>query len=80
MENVWLRSSEIETCWAGYQSIIQEECQRFEIVSPPETPRKMSAVEVPDISAALDRHQSGGTSRRSGRDRRAAPVFHKVLP
>ena len=53
--------------------------RRLEIVSPPEMPQNGFAVEDPIFGAALQRHRSLGTSKRNGRDRRAAPVLQTGL-
>ena len=52
----------------------------FEIERPPLSSQESCAVEDSSFSAALDRQQSCKKSRRSGRNRRAAPVFQGGLP
>ena len=47
----------------------------FEIESPPESTHNRTLVEDSSVSAAMDRQQSHGKSRRSGRNRTAAPAF-----
>ena len=54
--------------------------RRFEIASPPPSSQQHRVVEDLGFSAALDRQQSCKKSRRSGRNRRAAPVFQGGLP
>ena len=54
--------------------------RRFEISSPPAASQQHHLVEDLSFSAALDRQQSCKKSRRSGRKRRAAPVFQGGLP
>ena len=53
--------------------------RRFEIASPPLSSQQHRVVEDLGFSAALDRQQSSKKSRRSGRNRRAAPVFQGGL-
>ena len=54
--------------------------RRFEVSSPPVSPPRRSLVEDPSFASALDALSSRGKSRRSGRDRRAAPVFQMGFP
>ena len=54
--------------------------RRFEIASPPPSSQQHRVVEDLSFSAALDRQQSCKKARRSGRKRRAAPVFQGGLP
>ena len=54
--------------------------RRFEIASPPLSSQQHRVVEDLGFSAALDRQQSCINSRRSGRQRKAAPVFQGGLP
>ena len=54
--------------------------RRFEISSPPLSSEQHRVVEDLGFSAALDRQQPCKKSRRSGRNRRAAPVFQGGLP
>ena len=53
---------------------------RFEVSSPPASPQKRSLVDDPSFASALTAPASRRKSRRSGRDRRAAPVFHRGFP
>ena len=54
--------------------------RRFEIASPPLSSQQHCVVEDLGFSAALDGRQSCKKSQRSGRNRRAAPVFQVGLP
>ena len=54
--------------------------RRFEVSSPPASPPRRSLVEDPSFASALAASISRGKSRRSGRDRRAAPVFQMGFP
>ena len=49
--------------------------RRFEVSSPPASPPRRSLVEDPSFASAFAAPACRGKSRRSGRDRRAAPVF-----
>ena len=54
--------------------------RRFEVSSPPASPPRRSLVEDPSFPSALSAPASRGNSCRSGRDRRAAPVFQMGFP
>ena len=54
--------------------------RRFQVSSPPTSPQRRSLVEDPSFASTLAGPASCGKSRRSGRDRRAPPVFQMVLP
>ena len=54
--------------------------RRFEISSPPASPPRRTLVEDPSFASALTSAGGRGKSRRSGRDRRAAPVFQMGFP
>ena len=54
--------------------------RRFEVSSTPASPPRRSLVEDPSFASALAAPASRGKSRRSGRDRRAAPVFQMGFP
>ena len=54
--------------------------RRFEVSSPPASPPRRSLVEDPSFASALAASTCRGKSRRSGRDRRAAPVFQMGFP
>ena len=58
----------------------QKKPGRFEIKSTLETTRRKPRSEDKGFSAALDRQQSGGTSKPNGQDRRTAPVFQMGWP
>ena len=52
----------------------------FEVSSPPASPPRRSLVEDPSFASALAAPTCRGKSHRSGRDRRAAPVFQMGFP
>ena len=54
--------------------------RRFEVSSPPASPSKRSLVKDPSFASTLGAPASRAKSRRSGRDRRAAPVFQMGFP
>ena len=54
--------------------------RRFEVSSPPASPPRRSLVKDPSFASVLAAPTSRGKSRRSGRDRRAAPVFQMGFP
>ena len=54
--------------------------RKFEVSSPPASPPRRSLVEDPSFASALAASTSREKSRRSGRDRRAAPVFQMGFP
>ena len=54
--------------------------RRFEVSRPPASPPRRSLVEDPSFASALAASICRGKSRRSGRDRRAAPVFQMGFP
>ena len=54
--------------------------RRFEVSSPRASPPRRCSVEDPSFASALVASTSRGKSRRSGRDRRAAPVFQMGFP
>ena len=54
--------------------------RRFEVSSPPVSPSRRSLVEDPSFASALAASSPRGKSRRSGRNRRAAPVFQMGFP
>ena len=54
--------------------------RKFEISSPPANPQRRSLVEDRSFASALAAQASRGKSRRSGRDRCAAPVFQMGFP
>ena len=54
--------------------------RRFEVSSPPVSPPRRSLVEDKSFASALAASSPRGKSRRSGRNRRAAPVFQMGFP
>ena len=54
--------------------------RRFEVSSPPASPPRRSLVEDPSFASVLAAATYRGKSRRSGRDRGAAPVFQMGFP
>ena len=54
--------------------------RRFEVSRPPVSPPRRSLVEDPSFASTLAAPASRGKSRRSGRDRRAAPIFQMGFP
>ena len=54
--------------------------RRFEVSSPPASPPRRSLLEDPSSAPVLAASTCRGKSRRSGRDRRAAPVFQMGFP
>ena len=54
--------------------------QRFEVFNPPASPQMQSLVEDPSFASALAAQASRGKTRRSGRARRALPVFQMGFP
>ena len=54
--------------------------RRFEVSSPTASPPRRSLVEDSSFASALAASTSRGKFRRSGRDRRAAPVFQMGFP
>ena len=54
--------------------------RQFEVSSPPASCPRRTLVEDPSFASALTSPAARGKSRRSGRDRRAAPVFQMGFP
>ena len=54
--------------------------RRFKVSSPPDSPPRCALVEDPSFASALAASSSREKSRRSGRDRLAAPVFQMDFP
>ena len=54
--------------------------RRFEVCSPPASSRKRTVTDDPNSAAALVSESPRGKARRSGRDRKAAPVFQGGMP
>ena len=49
--------------------------RQFEVSSPSLSSRKRTAIDDPNFAAALTTESPRGKTRRSGRDRKAAPIF-----
>ena len=60
-------------------SPVQVRCQ-FEVSSPPVSSRKRTVTDDPNFTAALISESSRGKTRKSGRDRKAAPIFQGGMP
>ena len=54
--------------------------RQFEISSPPVSSRKRTVTDDPNFAAALISESPRGKARRSGRDRKAAPIFQGGMP
>ena len=54
--------------------------RQFEISSPPVSSRKRTVSDDPSFAAALMTESPRGKTRRSGRDRKAAPIFQGGMP
>ena len=54
--------------------------RHFEISSPPVSSRKRTVTDDPNFGAALMTEFPRGKTRRSGRDRKAAPIFQGGMP
>ena len=52
----------------------------FEVCSPPASSRERNVTDDPNFAAALMSESPRGKARRSGRDRKAAPVFQGEMP
>ena len=52
----------------------------FEVSSPPVSSRKRTVSDDPSFAAALMTESPRGKTRRSGRDRKAAPIFQGGMP
>ena len=63
--------------WEGKKCPVNR--RRFEISSPPVTPRKKVVVDDPFFAPALAYQHPRGKSHRNGRNRKAAPVFQVRL-
>ena len=49
--------------------------RQFEVCSPAVSSRKRTVIDDPSFAVALATESPRGETRKSGRDRRAAPVF-----
>ena len=54
--------------------------RQFEVSSPSLSPRKRSVIDDPNFAAALTTESPREKTRRSGRDRKAAPIFQGGMP
>ena len=54
--------------------------RRFEVCSPPASSRKRTVTDDPNFGAALATESPRGKAGRSGRDRKAAPIFQGGMP
>ena len=54
--------------------------RQFEVSSPSLSPRKRTVIDDPIFAAALTTESPRGKTRRSGRDREAAPIFQGGMP
>ena len=53
---------------------------QFEVSSPSASSRKLTVVDDPSFASALVSERPQGETRKSGRDRKAAPVFQGGMP
>ena len=54
--------------------------RQFEVSSPPPSSRKRTVIDDPNFAAALTTESPRGKTRKSGRDRKAAPIFQGGMP
>ena len=54
--------------------------RQFEVCSPPVSSRKRTVTDDPNFTAALISDSPRGKTRKSGRDRKAAPIFQGGMP
>ena len=54
--------------------------RQFEVSSPPVSSRKRTVTDDPNFTAALISESPRGKTRKSGRDRNAAPIFQGGMP
>ena len=54
--------------------------RQFEVSSPPVSSRKRTVIDDPIFAAALTTESPRGKTRKSGRDRKAAPIFQGGMP
>ena len=54
--------------------------RQFEVSSPPVSSRKRTVTDDPNFAAALMTESPRGKTRKSGRDRKAAPTFQGGMP
>ena len=54
--------------------------RQFEVSSPSLSPRKRTVIDDPNFAAALTTESPRGKTQKSGRDRKAAPIFQGGMP
>ena len=54
--------------------------RQFEVSSPSASSRKRTVIDDPNFAAALTTESPRGKTRKSGRDRKAAPIFQGGMP
>ena len=54
--------------------------RHFEVSSPSPSSRKRTVLDDPNFAAALTTESPRGKTRKSGRDRKAAPIFQEGMP
>ena len=54
--------------------------RQFEVSSPSLSPRKRTVIDDPNLAPALKTESLRGKTRKSGRDRKAAPIFQGGTP
>ena len=54
--------------------------RQYEVSSPPVSSRKRTVTDDPNFAAALMTESPRGKTKRSGQDRKAAPIFQGGLP
>ena len=54
--------------------------RQFEVSSPSLSPRKRTVIDDPNFAAALTTESPRGKTRKSGRARKAAPIFQGGMP
>ena len=54
--------------------------RQFEVSSPSPSSRKRTVIDDPNFAAALTSESPRGKTRKSGRDRKPAPIFQGGLP
>ena len=54
--------------------------RQFEVSSPSPSPRKRTVIDDPNFAVPLTTESPRGKTRRSGRDRKAAPFFQGGMP
>ena len=53
---------------------------QFEVCSPPVSSRKRTVIDDPNFAVALTTEPPRGKTRKSGGDRKAAPIFQGGMP